>query len=59
LVAYFFPVVVAGVGQTGQTVVIPPSRSSGVKATPVPSAAPGAPFTVLLLGYDDGKNKSP
>jgi LCP family protein required for cell wall assembly len=58
--AYFFPVVVAGVGQTGQTVIVPPSNSPGVKATPTPSAAPGAPFTVLLLGSDDdGKNKSP
>src|SRR5438105_10251917 len=58
--AYFFPVVVAGMGQTGQTVVVPPSRSPGVAATPTPSAAPGAPFTVLLLGSDDdGKNKSP
>src|SRR5258708_24480647 len=58
--AYFFPVVVAGVGQTGQTVVAPPSRSPGVPATPTPSAAPGAPFTVLLLGSDDdGKNKAP
>src|SRR5947209_10041545 len=58
--AYFFPVVVAGVGQTGQTVVVPPSRSPGAQATPTPSAAPGAPFTVLLLGSDDdGKNKSP
>src|ERR1700687_4821770 len=58
--AYFFPVVVAGVGQTGQTVVVPPSRSPGVSATPTPAAAPGAPFTVLLLGSDDdGKNKSP
>src|SRR2546423_15165967 len=51
--AYFFPVVVAGVGQTGQTVVVPPSRSPGAKATPKPSAPPGAPFTVLLLGSDD------
>jgi LCP family protein required for cell wall assembly len=58
--AYFFPVVVAGLGQTGQVVVVPPSNSPGVKATPTPSAAPGAPFTVLLLGSDDdGKNKSP
>src|SRR6202158_3516222 len=58
--AYFFPVVVAGVGQTGQTVVVPPSRSPGVTATPPPAAAPGAPFTVLRLGSDDdGKNKSP
>src|ERR1700738_3795441 len=58
--AYFFPVVVAGVGQTGQTVVVPPSNSPGVKPTPTPPAAPGAPFTVLLLGSDDdGKNKAP
>src|ERR1700682_79243 len=58
--AYFFPVVVAGVGQTGQTVVVAPSRSPGVKATPAPPPAPGAPFTVLLLGSDDdGKNASP
>ena len=51
--AYFFPVVAAGVGQTGQTVNVPPSRSPGVQPTPTPSAAPGAPFTVLLLGSDD------
>ena len=51
--AYFFPVVVAGVGQTGQTVVVPPGNSPGVKVTPTPAAAPGAPFTVLLLGSDD------
>jgi LCP family protein required for cell wall assembly len=51
--AYFLPVVVAGVGQTGQTVVVPPSNSPGAKATPTPSTAPGAPFTVLLLGSDD------
>src|SRR5439155_10115357 len=51
--AYFFPVVVAGVGQTGQVVVVPPSRSSGVQATPTPSAARSAAFTVLLLGSDD------
>ena len=58
--AYFFPVVVAGVGQTGQTVTVSPSNSPGVKITPTPSAAPGAPFTVLLLGSDDdGKNRSP
>ncbi len=51
--AYFFPVVVAGVGQTGQTVIVPPSNSPGAKATSTPSSAPGAPFTVLLLGSDD------
>src|SRR3989449_1685374 len=49
--AYFFPVVVAGVGQTGQTVVVPPGSSAN--ASPTPSAPPGAPFTVLLLGSDD------
>lgn len=58
--AYFAPVVVAGVGQTGQKVEVSPSNSPGVKATPAPSAAPGAPFTVLLLGSDDdGKNAAP
>lgn len=51
--AYFFPVVVAGVGQTGQTVVVPPTASGGTKATNAPTAAPGKPFTVLLLGSDD------
>src|SRR5438045_6394030 len=49
--AYFFPVVVAGVGQTGQTVVVPASNTGRV--SPTPSAPPGAPFTVLLLGSDD------
>src|SRR3989442_11791777 len=58
--AYFFPVIVAGVGQTGQTVVVPPSRSPGVQAVAAPSAVPGGPFTVLLLGAEhDGKNKFP
>ena len=58
--AYFAPVVVAGVSQTSQKVDVSPSNSPGVKATPTPSAAPGAPFTVLLLGSDDdGKNASP
>ena len=51
--AYFFPVVVAGVGQTGQTVVIPPSGNPGVKPAAATSAAPSSPFTVLLLGSDD------
>src|SRR5436309_9187466 len=50
--AYFFPVVVAGVGQTGQTMVVPPSSSAG-RASPTASAPPGGPFTVLLLGSDD------
>lgn len=58
--AYFFPVVVAGVGQTGQTVIVPPTASGSSKATPAPTAAPGQPFTVLLLGSDnDGKNIVP
>lgn len=51
--AYFFPVVVAGVGQTGQTVVVPPTASGAGNATPAPTTAPGKPFTVLLLGSDD------
>ncbi|MEO6797881.1 MAG: LCP family protein [Candidatus Dormibacter sp.] len=49
--AYFFPVFTAGVGQTGQRVTVP--NLPGLKATPTPAAAPGAPFTVLLLGSDD------
>src|SRR3989442_12412982 len=49
--ACFFPVVVAGVGQTGQPVVVPPGSSA--KVSPTPSAPPGSPFTVLLLGSDD------
>src|SRR5579871_3305741 len=44
--AYFFPVVVAGVGQTGQTVVVPPTASGSGKTTTAPTAAPGKPFTV-------------
>jgi LCP family protein required for cell wall assembly len=52
--AYFFPVVVAGFGQTGQTVTLPPSASSNTKASATPTPPPaGAPFTVLLLGSDD------
>ena len=52
--AYFFPVVVAGVGQTGQTVILPPPSSSpGARPAAATSAAPDAPFTVLLLGSDD------
>jgi LCP family protein required for cell wall assembly len=51
--AYFFPVLVAGMRQTGQRVIVAPSRSPGVKSTPTSSAAPDAPFTVLLLGSDD------
>src|SRR2546429_9294238 len=46
--AYFFPVVLAGVGQTGQTVVVPPGTSPN--ASPTPSAPPGPPFTGLLPG---------
>jgi LCP family protein required for cell wall assembly len=57
--AYFFPVVVAGVGQTGQTVVVPPSGSASDKASSAPTAAPGQPFTVLLLGSDDDQKFDP
>jgi LCP family protein required for cell wall assembly len=57
--AYFFPVVVAGVGQTGQTVVVPPSGSASDKPSSVPTAAPGQPFTVLLLGSDDDQKFDP
>src|SRR5438270_1888244 len=51
--AYFFPVVVAGVGQTGQTVIVPPTTTAGGKPTVAPAGAPGKPFAVLLLGCDD------
>src|SRR5256885_15975406 len=57
--AYFFPVVVAGVGQTGQVVVVPPSRSPGVQATPTPSAAPGAAFPEPLAGPADDPKVPP
>jgi len=50
-VAYFLPVVAAGVGQTGQVVVVPASNGAQA-AAPTPDP-PGAPFTVLLLGSDD------
>jgi LCP family protein required for cell wall assembly len=50
-VAYFYPVLSAGVGQTGQVVAVPASNGA---PTAAPVAAPaGAPFTVLLLGSDD------
>jgi LCP family protein required for cell wall assembly len=58
-VAYFFPVVVAGVGQTGQTVVVPPTATAGSKPVAAASAPPGSPFTVLLLGSDDDQKFDP
>src|SRR5260370_42341720 len=59
--AYFFPVVVAGVGRTVQTLdVPPPGHSAGAKATPTPSAAACAPFTALPLASDhDAKHNTP
>ncbi|MDQ6882616.1 MAG: LCP family protein [Candidatus Dormibacteraeota bacterium] len=50
-VAYFFPVLNAGVAQTGQQIEVP--NAPGVKTTATPALAAGAPFTVLLLGSDD------
>jgi LCP family protein required for cell wall assembly len=50
-VAYFYPVLSAGLGQTGQAVAVPASNG-GPTAAPA-AAPPGAPFTVLLLGSDD------
>jgi LCP family protein required for cell wall assembly len=50
---YFYPVVAAGMGQTGQKV----AGSSTVNAQPTPGQTripnPGTAFTVLLLGSDD------
>src|SRR5260370_7415474 len=58
--AYFFPVVVAGVGQTSQTVTVSPSNSPGVKATPPPAPPPHPPSPVLLPGSDTyGHTASP
>jgi LCP family protein required for cell wall assembly len=58
--AYFFPVVVAGVGQTGQTVIVPPSPTAGARPVAAATPSPGSAFTVLLLGSDDdGKNPAP
>ena len=44
--AYFFPVVVAGVGQTGQTVIVPPTTTSGGTGT---TSVIGRPVTRLWL----------
>lgn len=58
--AYFFPVVAAGVGQTGQRIVVPPSATGSARPTPAPTPPPaGAPFTVLLLGSDDDSKFNP
>jgi LCP family protein required for cell wall assembly len=59
--AYFYPVVAAGIGETGQKVTVAtPTASTSAKSTPDPTPPPGAAFTVLLLGSDDdGKNPIP
>lgn len=52
--AYFYPVLAAGLGQTGQKVSVPtPSASVLATAAPTHVINPGAAFTVLLLGSDD------
>ncbi len=51
-VAYFWPVLMAGLQQTGQTAEV---RAAATAAAQSPTAVPppGAAFTVLLLGSDD------
>jgi LCP family protein required for cell wall assembly len=52
--AYFYPVLAAGLGQTGQKVTVPtPSASVSATAAPTHVVNPGTAFTVLLLGSDD------
>src|SRR5437879_12825501 len=51
-VAYFWPVLIAGYQQTGQTSEIK-AAASAVPQAPTAAPAPGAAFTVLLLGSDD------
>ena len=56
--AYFFPVLQGAVTSTGHSLPTPsprgsPSRHHGPAPPPQQSAAPGQPFTVLLLGSDN------
>jgi LCP family protein required for cell wall assembly len=55
--AYFLPAIVVAVQDTGHTLKQPPtatpSASASAVATQSPAAAPGQPFTVLLLGSDN------
>jgi LCP family protein required for cell wall assembly len=62
---YFFPVVTAAMSITGQPIAhapatppaAPPAASASAAGTIPPTAVPatGRPFTVLLLGSDDGQ----
>ena len=51
-VAYFWPVLMAGLQQTGQTSDVRAAASAAAQS-PTPVPPPGAAFTVLLLGSDD------
>src|SRR5438105_1586554 len=51
-VVYFWPVLMAGYQQTGQVSEIK-AAASAVPQGPTAAQAPGAAFTVLLLGSDD------
>lgn len=54
-VAYYLPVVTATLAATGHTADLPsPTAAAGATQAPATSPpAPGAPFTVLLLGSDN------
>ena len=61
-VAYFMPAIVAAVEDTGHTIIRPTptpgasasaAPSASASAVPTAEAAPGQPFTVLLLGSDN------
>jgi LCP family protein required for cell wall assembly len=54
--AYFIPAAATAIQATGQVVSIPSPSPTDLLFSPTPSAipaAPGGPFTVLLLGSDD------
>jgi LCP family protein required for cell wall assembly len=54
--AYFIPAAATAIQATGQVVNIPSPSPTGLLFSPSPApspAAPGGPFTVLLLGSDD------
>ncbi len=51
-VAYFWPVLMAGIQQTGQVSDVR-AAATAAAPSPTPIPPPGAPFTVLLLGSDD------
>ncbi len=57
--AYFFPVFAAAAKQTGQHADLPTAAPVTATSTPTAPPAPGAPFTVLLLGSDDDEKFNP